>query len=110
MLSPTFPALLLAPMDGVTDAPMRALQGECGAFSFAVSEFIRVAGSVPRRPVFQRHVPELLRGSLTPTGLPVVVQLLGGHPGRMAEAAGVAHEAGAIAIDINFGCPAPTVN
>ena len=38
------------------------------------------------------------------------VQLLGGDPGRMAEAAVTAVKAGAKAIDINFGCPAPTVN
>ena len=38
------------------------------------------------------------------------LQLLGGDPGRMAEAAARAHELGAAAIDINFGCPAPTVN
>jgi tRNA-dihydrouridine synthase C len=110
MLAATAPALVLAPMDGVTDAPMRALQGECRAFTFAVSEFVRVAGSVPRRTVFHRHVPELLAGGRTPTGLPVQVQLLGGDPARMAEAVGVAHEAGATAVDLNFGCPAPTVN
>jgi tRNA-dihydrouridine synthase C len=44
------------------------------------------------------------------TGLPVQVQLLGGNPDRLAEAAVVVHEAGANAIDINFGCPARTVN
>jgi tRNA-dihydrouridine synthase C len=97
-------------MEGVTDAPMRAVQGAAGAFTFAVSEFLRVSHSVPSAKVFQRHVPELLNGGRTPTGLRVQVQLLGGDPGRMAEAAAVAHEAGAAAVDINFGCPAPTVN
>ena len=38
------------------------------------------------------------------------VQILGGDAGRMAEAAVAACAAGARAIDINFGCPAPTVN
>jgi tRNA-dihydrouridine synthase C len=97
-------------MDGVTDAPMRALQGATGAFTFAVSEFLRVSSTVPPPAVFLRRVPELLAGSKTPTGLPVQVQLLGGDPGLMAEAAARAHELGAPAIDINFGCPAPTVN
>jgi tRNA-dihydrouridine synthase len=60
--------------------------------------------------VFLRHVPELANNARTPTGLPVQVQLLGGDPGRMAEAAVVAHQARATAIDINFGCPANTVN
>jgi len=106
----TEPALILAPMEGVTDAPMRAVQGESGAFAYAVSEFLRISHSVPSKSVFHRHVPELLDASLTPTGLAVQVQLLGGHPGRMAESAAVAVEAGAQAIDINFGCPARTVN
>ena len=110
MLLPEVPALILAPMEGVTDAPMRALQGESGAFTFAVSEFLRVSHSVPPPHVFLRHVPELRHGSRTSTGLPVQVQLLGGDPGRMAASAVVAHTLGATAIDINFGCPAPTVN
>jgi tRNA-dihydrouridine synthase C len=110
MLAPTEPALILAPMEGVTDAPMRAVQGETGAFTFAVSEFLRISQAVPPKSVFFRHVPELRTSSRTPTGLPVQVQLLGGHAGRVAEAAAVACEVGARAVDLNFGCPAKTVN
>src|SRR5471032_1511071 len=87
MLVPTEPALILAPMEGVTDAPMRALQGATGAFTFAVSEFLRIAQAVPPEHVFFRHIPELRAGARTPTGLPVQVQLLGGNAGRMAESA-----------------------
>ena len=97
-------------MQGLTDAPMRAVQTEGGAFTFAVSEFLRISSCVPSVRVFHRHVPELSQGGRTPGGVPVQVQLLGGHPGRMAQAALRACEAGARAIDINFGCPAPTVN
>ena len=110
MLSSTVPALVLAPMEGVTDAAMRALQGQCGAFSYAVSEFLRVSHSVPPKSVFLRHVPEFKTQSRTATHLPVQVQILGGDAGRMAESSVVAHAAGATAIDINFGCPAKTVN
>jgi len=110
MLRLNVPALILAPMEGVTDAPMRAVQGQAGAFTFAVSEFLRVSQHVPPRHVFLTHIPELSAGSQTPTGLPVQVQLLGGDAGRMAEAAARACELGAAGIDINFGCPAPTVN
>ena len=104
------PALVLAPMDGVTDAPMRAVMGESGAFRFAVSEFLRVSQNVIPPKLYLREVPELCQGGVTPSGLPVQVQLLGGDPGRMAESAAVAVAIGAAAIDINFGCPAPTVN
>ena len=110
MLVPHLPALVLAPMQGLTDAPMRAYQSESGAFTFAVSEFLRISGDVPGAKMFFRHVPELHNGGETPSGLPVQVQLLGGDPGRMAQSAAVAAQAGAAAIDINFGCPAPTVN
>lgn len=110
MINPSTPALVFAPMQGVSDAPMRAFQGATGVFTFAVSEFLRVSRMVPNQRVILRHIPELLNGGLTPTGLPVQVQLLGGDAGRMAEAAVIAHETGATAIDVNFGCPAPTVN
>ncbi len=110
MLKINEPALLLAPMDGVTDPPMRAVMGETGAFLFAVSEFLRVAQEVPPPKLFYKHVPELCHGSRTPSGMHVQIQLLGGDPGRMAEAAAIACESGALSIDINFGCPAPTVN
>ncbi len=110
MLEPDKPALILAPMEGITDAPMRALQGELGAFTFAVSEFLRVSQEPIPLKVFLRDIPELQTGGRTPTGLPVQIQLLGGDPGRMAASAVTACEAGAGAIDINFGCPAPTVN
>ncbi len=110
MLDPLKPALLFAPMDGVTDAPMRALQGETGAFSFAVSEFLRVNQTPIPEKVFHRTVPELLTHGVTSSGMSVQVQILGGHAGRMAESARNAWLAGAKSVDINFGCPSPTVN
>jgi tRNA-dihydrouridine synthase C len=110
MLNPDVPALILAPMEGVTDAPMRAVQGAQGGFTYAVTEFLRVAQMVPPKHVYFSHMPELLTNGRTLTGLPVQLQLLGGDAGRMAEAAARGHELGAAAIDINFGCPAPTVN
>lgn len=105
-LDPQIPALVLAPMEGVTDFPMRTLLAESGAFRFGVSEFVRVSQEIPPPKVFHRYVPELL----TPGALPISVQILGGDPEKMAASALVAVECGAKAIDINFGCPAPTVN
>jgi len=89
---------------------MRALMGESGAFTFAVSEFLRVSHEVPPLHVFYRHVPELKTQSRTATGMPVAVQLLGGNPERLAATAKLCADAGAYAIDLNFGCPAKTVN
>jgi tRNA-dihydrouridine synthase C len=49
-------------------------------------------------------------GSRTRWGTPIYYQLLGGHPEPMAANAIRAHELGALGIDLNFGCPAKTVN
>ena len=110
MLDPNASALILAPMEGITDAPMRAYMGSVGAFTYAVSEFLRVSVDPLPAKVFLREVPELLDGGRTATGMPVQVQILGGDPERMARSALAACEAGAWGVDINFGCPAPTVN
>ena len=53
MIYPDRPALILAPMDGITDAPMRELMGELGAFTYAVTEFVRVSAE----PLSARGVP-----------------------------------------------------
>lgn len=110
MLNPSRPALVLAPMDGITDAPMRDLMGRLGAFSYAVTEFIRVTSEPVPQKVFRRDVPELLSGGKTLSGLPVQIQILGGDAKAMGVSAENAVKAGATSLDINFGCPAPTVN
>jgi tRNA-dihydrouridine synthase C len=100
----------LAPMEGVTDAPMRDVMTRIGHWDWCVTDFIRVTDLVPPDHVFYRRVPELLNNGRTPAGVPVAVQLLGGNPDVLAQSARVAAQLGAPAIDLNFGCPAPTVN
>jgi tRNA-dihydrouridine synthase C len=97
-------------MEGVTDAPMRAFLTERGGFSFCVSEFLRISQDVPYIRPFIDHVPELKNQARTPAGVPVHFQLLGGNPEKLALAAQRAVEAGAFGVDLNFGCPSPTVN
>lgn len=106
--------MALAPMDGVTDHVFRTLitglyGGKCG-IDICVTEFVRVTDQVIPDAVFLRHCPELQRDCATPSGIPVMVQLLGGSPSAMARAARQAVKLGAAGIDINFGCPAKTVN
>ncbi len=110
MLKPKVPAVILAPMEGVTDAPMREFLTRSGYFDYCVSEFIRVSENVLSPKNFFKHVPELLNQCVTHSQIPVQVQLLGGNALRLAESARNAIEAGAKGIDLNFGCPAPTVN
>jgi len=104
------PAVILAPMEGITDAPFREFITRTGFYDYCVSEFIRVSASVLTTKMFRKHIPELLTGSRTSSNAPVQIQLLGGDPDRLAESALNAIEAGAMGIDLNFGCPAPTVN
>jgi tRNA-dihydrouridine synthase C len=104
------PAILLAPMEGVTDAPMRAILSEVGGFTHVVSEFIRVSQTPVSRRVYLRDIPEAKQGFRTQAGIMVQPQLLGGDPGRVAESALEAVELGAPGMDLNFGCPAPRVN
>ncbi|MFZ5723787.1 MAG: tRNA dihydrouridine synthase [Pseudomonadota bacterium] len=102
--------LVLAPMEGLADAPMRALLTSMGGFDWCVSEFIRINDTLLPPRVFRRYVPEADHGFRTPAGTPVHVQLLGSDPVAIAENAAVAATLGAPAIDLNFGCPAKTVN
>jgi len=104
------PAVVLAPMEGVTDAPMRAFITAIGGIDFCVSEFIRVSQDVLPEKSFTNDIPELRAGSVTPSGVKIVTQILGGNPERMLGSALNALKAGARAIDLNFGCPSQTVN
>lgn len=110
----TTPQTILAPMEGLTDPLMRQVLTSIGQYDWTVSEFIRVTQHVLPAHVFYKYVPELLHKDglqgKTIHGTPVHVQLLGSNPELMAGNAVRAVELGALAIDINFGCPAKTVN
>ena len=102
--------LFLAPMEGVTDWAMRDLLTEVGGIDQCVTEFLRVTDNLHSDPIFFKNCPELLTGSRTRSGTPVFVQLLGGKVEPLAANAKRAAELGALGVDLNFGCPAKTVN
>ena len=109
------PVRLLAPMEGLTDPLMRQILTQIAAdlgrpYDWSVSEFIRVTQNVLPAHVFYKYVPELHHDAKTASGTPIHLQLLGSEAQLMAENAAYACELGAPAIDINFGCPAKTVN
>ena len=97
-------------MDGLADCVLREVLTRLGGYDGAVSEFIRVSGSLLPQRTFVRVCPELANGSRTRYGTPVVVQLLGSDPQCMADNAAQLAELAPAGIDLNFGCPAPTVN
>ncbi|MBT80548.1 MAG: tRNA dihydrouridine(16) synthase DusC [Alteromonadaceae bacterium] len=102
--------ILLAPMEGVVDHLMRDMLTRVGGFDLCVTEFVRVVDQKLPHKTFYKLCPELHNGSVTPSGVPVRVQLLGQHPEWLAENAQTAVELGSPGVDLNFGCPAKTVN
>ncbi|MDX1633907.1 MAG: tRNA-dihydrouridine synthase [Marinobacter sp.] len=102
--------IILAPMEGLVDAPIRETLTQVGGIDRCVTEFIRVThGMLPPR-IFLKYAPELPNQCRTRSGVPVAVQLLGSDPHQMALHGARAAELGAPQVDINFGCPAKTVN
>lgn len=109
MSAPT--RIVLAPMEGLVDAVMRRVLTGIGGYDWCVTEFVRVASTPlsPRRLL--SLCPELSDGARTAAGTPVRVQLLGADPALLADSAALAAALGPpFGIDLNFGCPAPTVN
>jgi tRNA-dihydrouridine synthase C len=97
-------------MEGLLDHSLRDALTKVGGIDRCVSEFIRVTGTLLPCRAFERVVPELRNGSRTAAGVPVRAQLLGSDAVCLAENAARLAEMGSAGIDLNFGCPAKTVN
>ena len=97
-------------MEGLLDHGLRDILTRAGGVDRCVSEFIRITDQLLPPRSFIRVVPELLRGSRTRSGVPVRPQLLGSDPVCVAENAARLAELAPAGIDLNFGCPAKTVN
>ncbi|SEF65443.1 tRNA dihydrouridine synthase [Halopseudomonas aestusnigri] len=102
--------VVLAPMEGLADAPMRDVLTRIGGIDWCVSEFIRVTEGLLNVATIRRSVPESEHGWRTRAGVPVRPQLLGSDVRWMGENAALLASMDAPAIDLNFGCPAKTVN
>ena len=97
-------------MEGLTDPIMRDVLTSVGSFDWCVTEFFRVTDSILPDHIYHTYCPELLTNGKTAAGTPVHVQFLGNNPEMLAANAAKAAAMGAPAIDMNFGCPAKTVN
>ncbi len=87
---------ILAPMAGVSEQPFREIAFDLGV-ALAPTELVSATGLIrasTRTAKYLRH---------SANEQPFVVQLFGGEPEIMAQAAVMAKEAGAHAIDINMG-------
>jgi tRNA-dihydrouridine synthase C len=102
--------IALAPMEGLVDEILRDVLTRVGGIDWCVTEFIRVTERVLPASTYQKLAPELFTGAQTAAGTPMRVQLLGSDPACLADNAAFACTLGAPVIDLNFGCPAKTVN
>lgn len=102
--------IILAPMQGLCDDVMRDLLTRIGGYDECVSEFVRITHTLHSRQTWLKHVPEIAHGNRTFMGVPCTTQILGSDEDMMAQNALQAVRFGAMKIDVNFGCPAPTVN
>src|SRR4051795_13125536 len=94
--------LIVAPMAGITDRPFRRLARRYGA-GLAVSEMLS------SRPELRDSRKSRLRRDHAGEPGPISVQIAGGDPAMLAEAARYNVDQGAEIVDINMGCPAKKV-
>ena len=91
--------LVVSPMAGMTDTAFRRLVKRHGGCGLVVSEMVSSEGLV-------RGLDRTLEyAEYTEEERPVSIQIFGGDPERMAEAARVVEAMGADIVDINMGCP-----
>lgn len=94
--------LLLAPMEDVSDPPFRRICKSLGA-DMLYTEFISSEGLIRDAAL------SLQKLDIFDDERPVGIQLFGGEPESMAEAARIAEAARPDLIDINYGCPVKKV-
>ncbi len=97
------PPFGLAPMAGLTDSAFRRLVKRLGGCGLVVTEMVSAEGLV------RGHDRTLEYAEFTEEERPVAIQIFGGDPGRMAEAARIVEAIGADAVDVNMGCPVPKI-
>ncbi len=93
------PPLALAPMAEVTDTYYRSLIKELGGAGLVVSEFISAEGLTRDNA----RTKQML--AFSEAERPVAIQIYGGDPDRMDDAAAIVEAQGVDIVDVNMGCP-----
>ena len=90
---------VVAPMAGMTDTAFRRLVKREGGCGLVVSEMVSSEGLV-------RGIDRTLEyAEYTEEERPASIQLFGGDPAVMADAARIVEGMGADVVDVNMGCP-----
>jgi tRNA-dihydrouridine synthase B len=95
--------MAIAPMAGMTDTAFRRLVKRQGGCGLVVSEMVSSEGLI-------RGIDRTLAfADFTEEERPVSIQIFGGNPQTMAEAARIVEGMGADIVDVNMGCPVPKI-
>jgi tRNA-dihydrouridine synthase B len=93
----------IAPMAGMTDTAFRRLVKRHGGCGLVVTEMVSSEGVV-------RGIDRTLEyAEYTEEERPIAIQIFGGDPAKMAEAAQIVEGMGADIVDVNMGCPVPKI-
>src|ERR1700676_743708 len=93
----------VAPMAGMTDTAFRRLVKRHGGCGLVVTEMVSAEGLV-------RGIDRTLEyAEYTEEERPISIQIFGGDPEKMADAAQVVEAMGADIVDVNMGCPVPKI-
>jgi tRNA-dihydrouridine synthase B len=95
--------LALAPMAEVTDTYYRSLIKELGGVGLVVSEFISAEGLTRKNDRSHQML------AFDENERPVAIQIYGGDPERMDDAAAIVEAEGVDIVDVNMGCPVKKV-
>jgi len=94
---------IVAPMAGMTDTAFRRLVKRHGGCGLVVTEMVSSEGLV-------RGIDRTLEyAEYTEEERPVSIQIFGGDPPKMAQAARIVRDMGADIVDVNMGCPVPKI-
>jgi len=91
--------LMLSPLAGYTNLPMRLTLRELGGLGWGVTDLVNA------RSLIERNPKALKLTARHPKDRPMAIQLFGSVPEEMRDAAVICQELGAEAVDINMGCP-----
>jgi tRNA-dihydrouridine synthase B len=95
---------VVAPMAGMTDTAFRRLVKRQGGCGLVVTEMVSSEGLV-------RGIDRTLEyAEYTEEERPVSIQIFGGDPLKMADAAQIVEGMGADIVDVNMGCPVPKIS
>jgi tRNA-dihydrouridine synthase B len=95
---------VVAPMAGMTDTAFRRLVKRHGGCGLVVTEMVSSDGLV-------RGIDRTLEyAEYTEEERPISIQIFGGDPDKMADAAQIVESLGADIVDVNMGCPVQKIS